>query len=36
VAIGGYFIIGYCWLFYCKPLVTILLVVITSYFIGGY
>jgi hypothetical protein len=27
---------GYCWLFYCRPLVVILLVVIDDYSIGGY
>jgi len=36
MAIGGYFIDGYCWLFYCKPLVVILSVVVDGYSIGGY
>jgi hypothetical protein len=36
VVIGGYYINGYCWLFYCKALVVILLVVIDGYFINGY
>jgi hypothetical protein len=36
MAIGGYFINGYWWLFHCKPLVVILLVVIDGYFINGY
>jgi hypothetical protein len=36
MAIGGYFINGYCWLFCCKPLVVTLLVVIDGYFINGY
>jgi hypothetical protein len=36
VAIGGYFINGYWWLFHHKPLVVILLVVIDGYFINGY
>jgi len=31
MAIGGYFIDGYWWLFCCKPLV-----VIDGYFINGY
>jgi hypothetical protein len=31
MAIGGYFIGGYQWLFYCRPLV-----VIDGYSIGGY
>jgi len=34
--IGGYYIIGYWWLFHCKPLVVILLVVINGYFINEY
>jgi hypothetical protein len=36
MAIGGYSINGYCWLFYYSPLVIILLVVIDGYSIGGY
>jgi len=36
MAIGGYYINGYWCLFYCKPLVVILLVVIDGYFINGY
>jgi len=46
MAIGDYFklnyhrllvvISGYCWLFYCKPLVVILLVTIDDYSIGSY
>jgi hypothetical protein len=42
VVIGGYFINGYCgywWLFHCKPLVVILLVVLMAidyYFIREY
>jgi hypothetical protein len=36
MAIGGYSINGYWWLFYCKPLVVISLVVIDGYFINGY
>jgi hypothetical protein len=36
MVIGGYFINGYCWLFYYKPLVVILLVVIDGHFTGGY
>jgi hypothetical protein len=36
VDIGAYFINGYFWLFYYKPLVVILLVAINGYFIGGY
>jgi hypothetical protein len=36
VAIGGYFINDYLWLFHYKPLVVILLVVIDGYFINGY
>jgi hypothetical protein len=43
MAISDYFINGYCWLFYCRPLVVILLVVIdvillvaiNDYFING-
>jgi hypothetical protein len=35
-SIDGYFINGYYWLFYCKPLVVILLVIIGGYFINGY
>jgi hypothetical protein len=34
--IGGYFISIYCWLFYCRPLVVILLVAIDGYSIGDY
>jgi len=34
--IGGYFVTSYSWLFHYKPLVIILLVVISEYFIGGY
>jgi len=33
--IGGYFINVYWWLFRCKPLVFILLVIIDAYFING-
>jgi hypothetical protein len=36
MAIGGYSINGYWWLFRCKPLVVILLVVIDGYFVHGY
>jgi hypothetical protein len=36
MAIGGYFINGYWWLFCCKPLVFILLLVIDGYFINDY
>jgi hypothetical protein len=36
MAIGGNSISGYCWLFYCKPLVAISLVVINVYFINAY
>jgi hypothetical protein len=36
MTIGGYFINGYQWLFRCKPLVVILLVVIDGYFINDY
>ncbi len=36
VAIDGYFISGYWWLFYCRPLVVILLVVINGYYISRY
>jgi hypothetical protein len=36
MAIGGYFVNGYWWLFHCKPLVLTLLVVINGYFINGY
>jgi hypothetical protein len=36
MAIGDYFINGYCWLFHCIPLVVILLVGIDGYFINGY
>jgi hypothetical protein len=36
MAIGGYYINGYWWLFRCKPSVVILLVVIDGYFINGY
>jgi hypothetical protein len=36
MAIGGYFINDYWWLFYCKPLAVILLVVIDGSFINGY
>jgi hypothetical protein len=46
VNIGGYFklnyhkilmvINGYQWLFYCRPLMVILLVVIDDYYISGY
>ncbi len=35
-AISGYFISGYYWLFYCKPLTITLLVVINGYFIVGH
>ncbi len=35
-SIGGYCINGYWWLFRCKPLVVILLVIIDDYFINGY
>jgi len=31
VSIGGYFINGYWWLFHCKPLRVILLMVIDGY-----
>jgi len=36
VAISDYFINGYCSLFYWWLLVTILLMIIACYFIGGY
>jgi hypothetical protein len=36
MAIDGYFINGYWWLFRYKPVVVILLVVIDGYFINGY
>jgi hypothetical protein len=36
MSIGGYSISGYWWLFYCKPLMVILLVIIDGYSIGGY
>jgi hypothetical protein len=36
VVIGGYFISGYCWLFYCRPLVVILLMAMDGYIIGCY
>jgi hypothetical protein len=36
MAIGGYFINGYWWLFCCKPLAVILLVFVDGYFINGY
>jgi hypothetical protein len=36
VVIGGYFINNYWWLFRCKPLVVILLVVVDGHFINGY
>ncbi len=35
-AIDGYSICDYYWLFYCKPLVVILLVVSDGYYIGDY
>jgi hypothetical protein len=31
VDIGGYYIVSHWWLFYCKPLVVILLVAIDGY-----
>jgi hypothetical protein len=34
--IDGYFIGGYCWLFYWRLLIVILLAVIDGYYIGGY
>ncbi len=34
--INDYYINGYWWLFCCKPLVVILLVVIDGYFINDY
>jgi hypothetical protein len=36
MAIGGYYIKSYWWLFRFKSLVVILLVVIDGYFINGY
>jgi hypothetical protein len=36
LAIGGYIVSGYCWLFYCNPFVVFLFLVIDDYFIGGY
>jgi len=36
MAIDGYFICKYWWLFRCKPLVVILLVIIDGYFINSY
>jgi hypothetical protein len=36
MVIGGYSTNGYWWLFRCKPLMGILLVVIDGYFINGY
>jgi hypothetical protein len=36
MVVGGYSINGYWWLFHCKPLVVILLVVFNGYFINGY
>jgi hypothetical protein len=36
MAIGGYFINGYWWLFHYKPSMVILLVLIDGYFINGY
>jgi hypothetical protein len=36
VAIGGYYINGYFWLLYYKPLMVILIVAIDGYSIGGY
>jgi hypothetical protein len=36
MAIGGYFINGYWWLFRCKPLLVILFVVIDGYIIDDY
>ncbi len=35
-SIGGYSINVYCWLFYCRSLVVILLVSIDGYFTSGY
>jgi hypothetical protein len=36
VAIGGYSINGYWWLFDCKPFVVILLVAVDGYFTNKY
>jgi hypothetical protein len=36
MAIGDYYINGYYWLLYCRPLMLILLVTIVGYYIGGY
>jgi len=36
MAITGYYINGYWWLFHCRSLVVILLVAIDGYFIDGY
>jgi len=36
MAIGGYFINGYLWIFYCWLLLVIILMVIGGYFIDGY
>ncbi len=36
MAIGGYFIKDYWWLFHCKPLLVISLVAISGYFINVY
>ncbi len=36
MVIGGCFISGYYWLFYCRPLVVIFLVDIDRYFIDDY
>jgi hypothetical protein len=36
MAIGGYSIGGYWWLFRCKPFVVILLMVINDYYIVSY
>jgi hypothetical protein len=36
MVISGNFIIGYCWLFYYRPLVVILLLTIDDYSVSGY
>jgi hypothetical protein len=36
MVIDGYYIVGYRWLFYCRPLMVILLFVIHGYSINGY
>jgi hypothetical protein len=36
MVIGGYSISGYCWLFYCRPLMVILFMAIDGYSIGDY